>query len=86
MLNVLSLFSGIGAFEKALERERVLFKVMNFCEIDKYAVKSYCAIHGVSEQINLRDVSIFVTSTKFFSSDTLCTALNDLLAYLSISQ
>lgn len=62
MLNVLSLFSGIGAFEKALERERVLFKVMNFCEIDKYAVKSYCAIHGVSEQINLRDVSTVNTA------------------------
>lgn len=62
MLNVLSLFSGIGAFEKALERERVLFKVMNFCEIDKYAVKSYCAIHGVPEQINLRDVSTVHTS------------------------
>lgn len=62
MLNVLSLFSGIGAFEKALERERVLFRVMNFCEIDKYAVKSYCAIHGVSEQINLRDVSTVNTA------------------------
>lgn len=62
MLNVLSLFSGIGAFEKALERERVLFKVMNFCEIDKYAVKSYCAIHGVSEKINLRDVSTVNTA------------------------
>lgn len=62
MLNVLSLFSGIGAFEKALERERVLFKVMNFCEIDKYAVKSYCAIHGVPEQINLRDVSTVNTA------------------------
>lgn len=62
MLNVLSLFSGIGAFEKALERERVLFRVMNFCEIDKYADKSYCAIHGVSEQINLRDVSTVNTS------------------------
>lgn len=62
MLNVLSLFSGIGAFEKALERERVLFRVMNFCEIDKYAVKSYCAIHGVSEQINLQDVSTVNTS------------------------
>lgn len=35
---------------------------MNFCEIDKYAVKSYCAIHGVSEQINLRDVSTVNTS------------------------
>lgn len=62
MLNVLSLFSGIGAFEKALERERVLFRVMNFCEIDKYAVKSYCAIHGVPEQINLRDVSTVNTA------------------------
>mgnify|MGYP002672073831 FL=1 len=62
MLNVLSLFSGIGAFEKALERERVLFRVMNFCEIDKYASKSYCAIHGVSEQINLRDVSTVNTA------------------------
>lgn len=62
MLNVLSLFSGIGAFEKALERERVLFRVMNFCEIDKYASKSYCAIHGVSEKINLRDVSTVNTA------------------------
>lgn len=62
MLNVLSLFSGIGAFEKALERESVLFRVMNFCEIDKYASKSYCAIHGVSEQINLRDVSTVNTA------------------------
>lgn len=35
---------------------------MNFCEIDKYAVKSYCAIHGVPEQINLRDVSTVNTS------------------------
>lgn len=35
---------------------------MNFCEIDKYASKSYCAIHGVSEQINLRDVSTVNTS------------------------
>lgn len=35
---------------------------MNFCEIDKYAVKSYCAIHGVPEQINLRDVSTVNTA------------------------
>ena len=62
MLKVLSLFSGIGAFEKALERERVLFKVMNFCEIDKYAIKSYCAIHGVPEQINFQDVSTVNTA------------------------
>ena len=40
----------------------MLFKIKNFCEIDRYAVKSYCAIHGVSEQINLRDVSTVNTS------------------------
>lgn len=62
MLKVLSLFSGIGAFEKALEREKVLFKVMNFCEIDKYAIKSYCAIHGVPKQINLQDISTVNTA------------------------
>ena len=39
-----------------------MFKVLNFCEIDKYAVKSYCAVHGVSEQLNLRDVSTVNTA------------------------
>ncbi len=41
MLNVLSLFSGIGAFEKALENLNIDHEVVGYCEIDKYASKAY---------------------------------------------
>lgn len=57
MLNVLSLFSGIGAFEKALQNCRIPYNLVNYCEIDKYASKSYSAIHHVSEELNLKDVA-----------------------------
>ena len=57
MLKLLSLFSGIGGFEKALNNLEVLYELVNFCEIDKYAVKSYCAIHGVDESKNLGDIT-----------------------------
>ena len=56
-MRLLSLFSGIGAFEKALDRENIPYELVNFCEIDKFAVKSYCAIHGVAEGKNLGDIS-----------------------------
>ena len=56
-IRLLSLFSGIGAFEKALDRENIPYELANFCEIDKFAVKSYCAVHGVSEGKNLGDIS-----------------------------
>lgn len=29
---------------------------MGFSEIDKFAIKSYCAIHDVDEKLNLGDV------------------------------
>ena len=45
-LKVLSLFSGIGAFEKALSNLGVEHEVVGFSEIDRYASKSYQAIHG----------------------------------------
>jgi DNA (cytosine-5)-methyltransferase 1 len=57
MLKLLSLFTGIGAFEKALERLNVDYELVGFSEIDKYAIKSYCAIHNVSENKNLGDVT-----------------------------
>lgn len=57
MLNVLSLFSGIGAFEKALENLGIPHNVVAYCEIDKYASKSYSIIHNVPEEKNLRDVT-----------------------------
>lgn len=57
MLNVLSLFSGIGAFEKALENLGIPHNVLAYCEIDKYASKAYSIIHNIPEEKNLRDVT-----------------------------
>lgn len=57
MLKYLSLFSGIGAFEKALTNLGVQYEVVNYCEIDKYASKSYSAIHGIPESKNLWDIT-----------------------------
>lgn len=56
-MKLLSLFSGIGAFEKALDRLGIPYELVGFSEIDKYAIKSYCAIHGVSEELNLGDIT-----------------------------
>ena len=56
-MKVLSLFSGIGPFELALKRIGIDTELVGFSEIDKYAVKSYCAIHGVAEDLNWGDVS-----------------------------
>lgn len=33
------------------------WKLVNFCEFDKYATKSYCAIHNVDEGLNLGDIT-----------------------------
>ena len=57
MIKLLSLFSGIGAFEKALTNLGVQYEVVNYCEIDKYASKSYSAIHGIPESKNLWDIT-----------------------------
>lgn len=45
-LRVLELFGGIGACSKALENLGVDFEIADYVEIDKYAVKSFNAIHG----------------------------------------
>ncbi|MFW6377646.1 MAG: DNA cytosine methyltransferase [bacterium] len=55
-MKLLSLFSGIGAFEKALDNINVEYDLVNYCEIDKYASKAYSAIHNVKESKNLWDI------------------------------
>lgn len=62
MIRVLSLFSGIGAFEKALERLGVEHEVVNYCEIDSYAGKAYSLIHSIPQEKNLVDVTKVDTS------------------------
>lgn len=61
-MKMLSLFSGIGAFEKALERLDIDYELVGYCEIDKYASKAYSLIHGVSEDMNLGDITKMDTS------------------------
>lgn len=56
-LKVLSLFSGIGAFEKALSNLNIPYELIGFSEIDKYAIEAYSAIHNVDKSLNLGDVS-----------------------------
>lgn len=57
MIKYLSLFSGIGAFEKALERLKIPFEPVGYCEIDKYASKAYSLIHNVPESMNYGDIT-----------------------------
>lgn len=46
-----------GAFEKALSRLQIPYEIVGFSEIDKFAVKSYCAIHNIPESKNYGDVA-----------------------------
>lgn len=57
VIKLLSLFSGIGAFEKALVNLNIKFKLINYCEIDKYASQAYCLIHNEDENKNLWDIT-----------------------------
>lgn len=46
-----------GAFEKALNRLKIPYELVGFSEIDKYAIKSYCAIHNIPESKNYGDIT-----------------------------
>lgn len=47
-LKLLELFGGIGACSKALERLGIDYEIADYVEIDKYAVKSFNAIHNTN--------------------------------------
>lgn len=57
MIKYLSLFSGIGAFEKALQRLEIPYELVGYCEIDKYASKAYSLLHKVPESMNYGDIT-----------------------------
>ena len=48
MIRVLELFAGIGACSKALERLGIEHEIVDAVEIDKFAIKSFNAIHGTN--------------------------------------
>ena len=47
-LKILELFGGIGACSKALERLGIDYEIADYVEIDKYAVKSFNAMHNTN--------------------------------------
>lgn len=47
-IRLIEVFAGVGSQAKALERLNVDFEHYHICEFDKYAVKSYNAIHGTN--------------------------------------
>lgn len=47
-MKVLELFAGIGACSKALERLGIEHEIVDAVEIDKYAIKSFNAIHNTN--------------------------------------
>lgn len=67
-LRVIELFGGIGACSKALERLKIDFEIVDYVEIDKYAVKSFNALHNTNFETqdicswnkNLKDIDLVV--------------------------
>ena len=47
------------------------YELVNFCEFDKYAEKSYCAIHGIDKSLNLGDITL-VDETKIAPFNMIC--------------
>lgn len=55
-LKVLSLFSGIGAFEEALKNINIDIDIIAYSEIENFISKSYSIIHKIDENKNLGDI------------------------------
>ena len=70
-LKVVSLFSGIGAYEKALYNIGVQAEIVNYCEILSDKSKAYSILHNVSEEKNLKDVTA-IDIEKIGDFDLLC--------------
>lgn len=47
-MKILELFGGIGACSKALDKLGIDYDIVDYVEVDKYAVKSYNAIHNTN--------------------------------------
>lgn len=54
-----------------LPSEKKNWELINFCEFDKFAIKSYCAIHNVDESLNLGDITE-VDETKLEQFNMIC--------------
>lgn len=59
MLRVATVCSGIGAPETTLRRLGIPYELLFFSEIDKWAIKSYCAINKEDAAKNIGDLKNF---------------------------
>ena len=50
-MKIIELFAGIGACSKALENLGIDLEIVDAVEIDKYAIKSFNAIHGTNFEV-----------------------------------
>lgn len=70
-IRLIELFAGIGAQAKALENLGIHFEHYRVVEIDKYAIKSYNAIHGTdfesSDITKLKGQDLGITETDKYS-------------------
>lgn len=56
-VKTVSLFSGIGAYEKGLKNLGIPLKLIKYCEINDVKARAYSILHNVSEDLNLKDVT-----------------------------
>lgn len=91
-LKVLELFAGLGACSKALERLNIPHKIVDAVEIDKYAIKSFNAIHGTNfepQDITTWDkdieVDLIMHGSPCFVGDTLVLTSNGYKKIVDIS-
>lgn len=71
MLKVVSLFSGIGAYERALQNIGIEYELINYCEILKDKSRAYSILHNEPESKNLWDITK-IDSNKIEDFDLLC--------------
>jgi len=70
-IKIVSLFSGMGAYEKALKNLKIEYKLVNYCEINEIISNAYSILHNEPITKNLKDIkSINPKTIKNF--DLLC--------------
>jgi DNA (cytosine-5)-methyltransferase 1 len=56
-LRLLSLFTGIGAFEKAMSNRNIPFELVGYSDFESFKSEAFSLIHGVEESLNYGDIT-----------------------------
>lgn len=62
-LNIGSDFSGVGAFNQALQRLEIQYKELFACDMDKYARQTFCLNYGTIEDCILSKIDVLGKTT-----------------------